>query len=663
MTPDAATTSAQPDRPASPAPARPCLSVETRVAMICCLTGLIGIVSGFALFILWLEKKDEPSRFLLALGIAAALAYVCEQIRELIAHGECEWRWPPPRWVMTVVMLAFFELFVVAVHAAAELDAAAFDGLKEQILGHYLHTAMPQWWQWLSICLMWALIGGALSLWLSRAIIRKPDPASSSRRVLGTGFLSGGFGGVLIGLAAVLGFILVIRFLSATGLLLFRHADWVAQVDDIISGMDAERTRSLANAADYGSPPSGGGLPYYFVRSSLKLVAWLNHLGGNHPYLAIGLIAGWIVLLFNLHRFDETFRKAVGWITAGVGAALVVIMLTPVFQHSDDFFWVVVSVSIIWFIPGAVLGLAAPLLAKPSEHFHLWGFISWIAAAALFGLTLIRLNRPEFLLPASVGNHYLVIALLTLLCAGSVFVFIRKPDRYWPLLPLCLGCIVFMFGMLWFEQRTFLGVMERMNTVLWTPYKPQERPTAVGPWPLPAAGDYLRRTAPSLTELGKPLDLRLTNPISGPTTAPVSASKLLQDAMSAAQGDLSAAASKPSSASTSVSKPWEQPSSHASNAETAPDLKPESHPAEDEGSDTHAEGPVHSGDDDDAHASRSESHATEHELPKPEDCAVVLELLLAASFGFWTSVGLLAGWSMVRREAAAANGRDHAEAH
>jgi len=41
----------------------------------------------------------------------------------------------------------------------------------------------------------------------------------------------------------------------------------------------------------------------------------------------------------------------------------------------------------------------------------------------------------------------------------------------------------------------------------------------------------------------------------------------------------------------------------------------------------------------------------------------VLELLLAASFGFWVSVGLLAGWSMARREAAVVNGHAHRESH
>jgi hypothetical protein len=44
---------------------------EIRIALACAFTGALGVLSGYAVFFLWLEHADNPRKFLFALAVAA----------------------------------------------------------------------------------------------------------------------------------------------------------------------------------------------------------------------------------------------------------------------------------------------------------------------------------------------------------------------------------------------------------------------------------------------------------------------------------------------------------------------------------------------------------------------------------------------------------------
>ena len=84
-------------------------------------SGMFGVISGFAVFLLWNDQISEhPALFLLGLAVAAAVAYVTETLRDLIRTGEPET--PTPRRILTsFVTLASLEIFIIAWHSIVDI--------------------------------------------------------------------------------------------------------------------------------------------------------------------------------------------------------------------------------------------------------------------------------------------------------------------------------------------------------------------------------------------------------------------------------------------------------------------------------------------------------------------------------------------------------------
>ena len=77
----------------------------------CALTGVFGIASGFAVFLLWLDEISHgPIRFVVALGVAVLMAFTFESMKEELEGHEHHWQ--APRLLVLVVLLTMAEVFV-----------------------------------------------------------------------------------------------------------------------------------------------------------------------------------------------------------------------------------------------------------------------------------------------------------------------------------------------------------------------------------------------------------------------------------------------------------------------------------------------------------------------------------------------------------------------
>ena len=86
------------------------------------LTATLGILSGYALYVLWWEQEEKGESgwiFALALAAAAVMSFAFEILRGAIEGNEHPWS--RSRVIGTVVMLAAFELFIIAAHGAVEM--------------------------------------------------------------------------------------------------------------------------------------------------------------------------------------------------------------------------------------------------------------------------------------------------------------------------------------------------------------------------------------------------------------------------------------------------------------------------------------------------------------------------------------------------------------
>jgi hypothetical protein len=98
-------------------------------------TAAFGVYSGYSLYVLWWEeslKGESGWTFALALFAVAVMSFSFEILRSAI-EGKSE-PWSRVRVVGTLVMLATFELFIIAVHGVLVVSGKTFVGSAGFIL-------------------------------------------------------------------------------------------------------------------------------------------------------------------------------------------------------------------------------------------------------------------------------------------------------------------------------------------------------------------------------------------------------------------------------------------------------------------------------------------------------------------------------------------------
>jgi hypothetical protein len=145
----------------------------------CAVFGAIGILSGYALFILLWGKQEHPWRFLFALGPGAGgLACFIEWARHAIfAQGDHELSWSWSNVVVNSVVLATFELFVIAGHTVFEMNPEQFRAVVEVVLGGILAQESSAYWDLFIFACTW-IVAGAMTSASMTCVIRLVRDAS-----------------------------------------------------------------------------------------------------------------------------------------------------------------------------------------------------------------------------------------------------------------------------------------------------------------------------------------------------------------------------------------------------------------------------------------------------------------------------------------------------
>jgi hypothetical protein len=119
------------------------------------------------------------------------------------------------------------------------------------------------------------------------------------------------------------------------------------------------------------------------------------------------------------------------WPLGTVAAALLFGLVGPLIRDMRDLLRLPFMAAIVWVVPAAVLGLAAPLLERPAERSKWWSSIAAALGIAVAMLTVVRLH----------DARYLLLALALFVVAG-LFVIRSNIEEFWPALALCLAILV-----------------------------------------------------------------------------------------------------------------------------------------------------------------------------------------------------------------------------
>jgi hypothetical protein len=395
----------------TPTPLDPRMAQRWTVGL-CAFTGAWGVLTGFAIFILLHASADVPSTtFWLGLGGAAAASFVVESLRESV-RGRIGMIGPVPSRIahglVTILMLAVFELFVLAAHRAVEIfsDPHEIHELRDGILGPSLQGAPGATRDLLALASVWVIAGAALGAVLGRFVFRH----DGGGRGLPWG-LRAGATGVLVG--AVSAPIAVLAYIAAWRVALVLHLAFFEPVQ-IFSRISA----FLQIPEGIWMAPTW----YDVVFESLVRITtmWFWSVPGKVAVvLALAVTLGLAV-----------WRKR-RWPLVAVVAALAFGITAPLMQDVRDLVRLPLLAAVVWIVPAAVLGLAAPLLERPSERSSWWSSIAAALGAAVVGITVVRLHDPRYLLLA-----------LALFVAAGLFLARRDIDEFWPALALCLATVV-----------------------------------------------------------------------------------------------------------------------------------------------------------------------------------------------------------------------------
>jgi hypothetical protein len=410
---------------------------------ICAFTGAWGILTGFAVFVL-VRTQDfsEPVYFVLGLGVAAGASFVVEMLRESM-RGEILPR--PTRRIghiiVTILSLLVFELFVLAAHNAVDMSSHAGEvaKLRVALLGPSLDTPSALR-DLIVLAVLWLVPGAAIGWFLGRFVVNQ-DPEQSIRERA----LRGGGVGVLVALLAapivVFAYVLFWRLVLTLALAITQPALLAADYDSVMLGL----ARHGAGAG-YPMVVIVGGT--FAIMGLLKL--WLWSIAGKAIDLAV-----FVLVVLSGVRFNEW--RPFGIVVAGV----IVGVVAPLFVDFGDVAKLALLAAVVWVVPGLVLGLAAPLLDRPSDRANWW---SAIATALGIVVAVITALRWQYL--GLQQNAIFVLLAVAFFAVALLFTRFRNIQEFWPALALCLSAIATGLTLLLVTHTvSFHSVLAEVNAV------------------------------------------------------------------------------------------------------------------------------------------------------------------------------------------------------
>ena len=174
---------------------RSLVSLVSPVVWLGMITGCVGVASGFAIFFLTLDD-DSPLQLVVILLTATLLSLVVEYLRELIDTTPEEHRAHRSRsskLVVSLLIVALAELFALGWHAViASWGTRKFDAAARIVMGGALSSSHATATMLTFLVLVWMVSGVALAAALARGI-------GTSTRPLGQRIASGAGRGVVVG--------------------------------------------------------------------------------------------------------------------------------------------------------------------------------------------------------------------------------------------------------------------------------------------------------------------------------------------------------------------------------------------------------------------------------------------------------------------------------
>ena len=646
-----------------------------RFLAVSALCGALGVLSGYAIFLTWLQviqavpKDHEPLRFCLTLLLTAIISYIIEWIRELIREGRIEHAAHPFfRTMGTFVIVMLFELFITGFHVSSGLKPDALRTAAAQLLGA---DAPASTWTLIFTAALWIVVGALLAAWLSRGV---HDSAGTTLQRIGRASGIGLGGGVIVAPLIMGLYIVAGRCVVALGyvfqdfggggasgglttisdlwsnIFLSQNSGWMV-ITNTLAFLVTLPFNLLVLAAHHNV--------WIFMALFLPMAAfaigypiWRRRSKPMRRELRIALGFVWIVcLVHTLSPFAVALFRVLGQLA-----------------HHDPL-WnllkIIALAALLWGVPGALLGGLTPLLRRVATHTRNWAFVGYGAAALLVVATLI-VHAWWALVPAAAA-----------LAVGYMFQRGAPVSEYWPFAALCVAAGICGATSI-AQHATFAGEVGKLHYIdSMRPAAPSEPGLAyllisynqLSPTEKSrlrstsyAGLDYVRTDSGSfalVTERGidaqtlklvlqivnSPELRKLVDDASrGPHPAAMAA-----EARTAMEGvapssaiDAAVAAVAPGTASESAASPAPE----ATPPTPAPEAAPPAAPA------PAAPAPAAKSA---ANSATTSSSADSGQLNPANSndqdrIAEALELSISGSVGFWVAVGLLACWSMQENE-------------
>jgi hypothetical protein len=377
----------------------------------CALTGVFGIASGFAVFLLWLDEISRgPVRFVVALGVAVLVAFTFESMKEELEGHEHHWQ--APRLLVLVVLLTMAEVFVMGYHSAVSLTPERLRETIETLLGEDVAG-----WHAAGIVGVWLVLGGAVAVGLGATIfnagceIPEDEPLSWSKpAVWGWPMLRsafrGGLTGALAGPLCMLLYIFLVRFVFEYVWILAEPGRWRAH---------------LRGAAQAVSASGGVAWLVWLPLQAIQLLDGVFGVFGRvGPLLTLATLVA-VLIVCARRRAGRAFFVILVGVLIAYGY--------PVLAKSGRALVLAGLMAYVWAVPGILLGALTPWLKRPAGYPKLWGVVAFGAAAIL---VVGSLAIPWFIMPAVVF-------------AAVGFWFRRgvQVEQYWAVLALSVATNVF----------------------------------------------------------------------------------------------------------------------------------------------------------------------------------------------------------------------------
>lgn len=412
------------------------------------LAGGFGVLSGFAIFFLMLEKADQPILFLGVLGVASVLSAVFEWLREQIDHPHAQHHGQRSvaRLLVFFVVLAVAEFHVMSweaftvVSASDKRSTVIFSIIGSSVSGSdrvYLDLAF--------LFISWVLAGAVLSFTLLRQL---EDSEGSLRQRMFRGARVGAFTGALVAPLCLLGYVLVVWLVRGLGLLLFEPVTWQQNLHALGDLAKAEHSGIF-------------GVFWLLFSGMLRVAAFF----GDHRLGAIAVIVIAIILVAVLARFGK-FGSA-----SFLAVAVVAAVIAPLLEHLDALLGVLLGAALVWVVPGIVLGAMAPLLRETSEERkpRSWALVAFACAVVLFFITVLRFQQ----------SWWLIVPAGLFAAMGFTLRRVSRADEYW--LPMAVGIGVLVWGAMLGVQSvaSFAGVYDAIHKI--STLSPEMAPSYVLP--------------------------------------------------------------------------------------------------------------------------------------------------------------------------------------